>query len=130
MAAPGDIITIAVLEEVILAYLSSTWEDVTVGGSYAAEGSPHEPQVRKIGTRVVMQGGIDDTGLSTSTNHTAVMTVPAGYEPSKPIRTLIPGTTVATACRAVINTDGTIDLGTASVLATQYLFDQVGWDTA
>lgn len=127
MASAGDIVTPANLTELVEEILSPTWEDVTVNSPYSAEASPHAPQVCKIGNRVYMKGGIDNTSLSTSTNHTGVMSLPSSdYWPEKPIRGMIPSSSVNTFGRTVVGTDGEISLGTSSV-GSQYLWDQISW---
>ena len=128
MATAGEKITPSSLASVVQEELTAEWVDVTVNGGYASQGGAHDPQVRLIGSRVYMKGGVDSTGLTASTNETAVMTVPAGWEPVKPYYVMVASSAPDRAGRALIGSDGDIDLLLPSSVGSYYLFDGISWD--
>lgn len=113
------------LAEAIETMMSPGWVSCTVNSPYGLSGTP---AVRRIGSRVYMRYGIDNTGLSASTNYTSVITLPAGYAPDVNRYVLVASSAPGREGRSVIGSDGEIDLYTNTAVGSYYRWDGISWD--
>jgi hypothetical protein len=107
-------------------FSDSGWQSITVAGGFAA--TTQAPQVRKIGKIVVARGGWSNTGVTASTTHTNVGTIPSGYRPSSGLD-LAPGLSAAgtSSARLSIATTGVVTLQTSGSVAAYFRLDGVTW---
>lgn len=70
---------VAAVNEVADSVADSGWIDLTLNNGITQGTICGKPQIRKIGNRVVLRGGVSFT---TSNSSVALFTVPTGYEPA------------------------------------------------
>jgi len=106
-------------------FADSGWVDVTVSSGFAAMAGAEKPQVRKIGNIVYLRGGWTNTGVSTANTAYNVGVIPVGY---RPINSPLVGAAGSSAGNAVaglhIQTDGVVQVRTASTLGSYYKMDR------
>lgn len=110
-----------------MATSDSGWVNVAIQSGKAGQaGQP--PQVRRIGSRVYVRWGWDNTGL-TANNEIIAGTVPSGYRPPRTCYLNMVGSTGNQYGMAVVAPTGVISIRTAQNLADYYLFsgELSGW---
>lgn len=101
------------------------WMDCEVLPGYAANQSK-PPQVKRDGNRVIMQRGVNNTGLSGSGSFN-ILRVPSRFTPLETKYMTISGSSATNSGMVVIGPDGTTQLRTGGSVSPYYLFDSAFW---
>ena len=107
------------------------WKNLgALASGYTANGTP---QVRRIGKTVRALNGVQATGLTASTVYAGIWpagSIPADCRPDRQQYQLCTTSSGNVNGLVVINTDGSIDLRTGSVMSSYFRLDGCTWFTA
>jgi hypothetical protein len=121
---------LAAMADTIQAALSGgNWVNLSVFGGNAAPGVPI-PRIRRVGTRILLEGSINCTAAGGVFNDWGATTIPNGYRPVNSQTFVVAGSSGAAPMRAFVSSaTGNLTVRAPVVGTSTYIsLDTITWD--